>query len=241
MTTNIDAMAIFYILSLPTVVMHSSDQDQVCAATDHYGCQTHRQLKCPPVFRSNQEWHPFPTKGDSALCQIFHSGSVSAGDNGRAGSAISIDFVPPRSEEDAERLLPYLLRSHDNTLRSSSCQLPPTASSRPTACPGSGFQHRQLPKAFSKEERSVWNSKWCFDGQSSGIKLPSTETWAERLGLVCHSCCTLLLWSVIRNDLWVGPRTVLFSSLMLLLLVCWSELISNSTSNNSWFHVVDGK
>lgn len=60
MTTNIDNMAIFCVLSLPTVVMYSLTRtNPLSAATNHYGCQIHRQLKCAQtrrkVFHSNQE------------------------------------------------------------------------------------------------------------------------------------------------------------------------------------------
>lgn len=78
MTTNIDNMAIFCVLSLPTVVMYSLTRiNPLSAATNHYGCQIHRQLKCAQtrrkVFHSNQEWHHFHTKGDPGLCISFRS------------------------------------------------------------------------------------------------------------------------------------------------------------------------
>lgn len=120
--------------------------------------------------------------------------------------------------EDAERRMPYLLCSHDNTLQSSSCELPRLPhrtrqrAQAPTFNPdnASSFNYQ---KAFSKEERSVWNS---------GILIVRAEVLSSppsrhrENGWVCHSCCTLLLGNVIRNDFGLAPGTILFSSLVLL-------------------------
>lgn len=92
------------------------------------------------------------------LAFAFHSDSISARDNLRAGSASaanSINFVPPCCQRlcgGCRAALPYLLCSHDNTLQSSSCELPPDCLIAPDSVPSLRLstQTRLLPLIIKK-------------------------------------------------------------------------------------------
>lgn len=150
-------MAILSILSLPTMVMHSLTKlNPLCAATDHYGCQIHRQLKCAP--KSSTQIRSDTTFTQSEILALaVHSGPISAE---TAGELCRRCEKHRFWEEDAEQRMPSLLCSHDNTLQSSSCQLPPDCLIAPDSAPRLRLSTQITPlplitESFFQEERSV--------------------------------------------------------------------------------------